>query len=82
MKTDQITLTGGVVVTRGLNVIKGDTLIIEVSTGKTTISSNTGPGGKPKTERVRGVFQPSSGPSSGSPAPATGAAPKPAPAGG
>ncbi len=57
MKTDQITLTGGVVVTRGDNIIKGDRMVIEVATGKTTISSNavTSTGKKPP--RVRGVFQ-------------------------
>ncbi len=58
MKTDTITLTGGVVVTRGDNVIKGDKMTIEVSSGKTTIVSNspTAAGGK-KPPRVRGVFQ-------------------------
>ncbi|MET0547569.1 MAG: LptA/OstA family protein [Caulobacterales bacterium] len=61
MKTDTITLTGGVIVTRGDNVIKGDRMVIEVSSGKTTITSNArSTTGKPP--RVRGVFQPSSKP--------------------
>lgn len=59
MKTDTITLTGGVVVTRGDNVIKGDKMTIEVSSGKTTIVSNgpTAAAGGKKPPRVRGVFQ-------------------------
>jgi lipopolysaccharide export system protein LptA len=73
MKTDQITLTGGVIVTRGDNIIKGDRMIIDVATGKTTISSNAVSAGGKKPPRVRGVFQPSQKP---------GAAPAPAPAGG
>jgi len=57
MKTDTITLTGNVIVTRGDNVIKGDKMTIEVATGKTTILSNPQTAGGKKPPRVRGVFQ-------------------------
>lgn len=57
MKTDTITLTGNVIVTRGDNVIKGDKMTIEVASGKTTITSNTQTAGGKKPPRVRGVFQ-------------------------
>lgn len=68
MRTDTITLTGGVIVTRGDNVIKGDRMVIEVSSGRTTITSNArGKTGKPP--RVRGVFLPSSKPATPDAAP-------------
>lgn len=57
MRTDTITLTGNVIVTRGDNVIKGDKMTIEVASGKTTISSNAQTAGGKKPPRVRGVFQ-------------------------
>jgi lipopolysaccharide export system protein LptA len=57
MKTDTITLTGNVIVTRGDNVIKGDKMTIEVASGKTTITSSAQAAGGKKPPRVRGVFQ-------------------------
>ena len=57
MRTDTITLTGNVIVTRGDNVIKGDKMTIEVASGKTTITSNAQAAGGKKPPRVRGVFQ-------------------------
>ena len=50
-KTDTITMTGDVVVTRGEDVLTGETLIIEVATGKSTMQGG----------RVRTVINPRSG---------------------
>ena len=51
-KDDTIVLTGDVIVTRGENVIVGDRLVIEVGSGKSTVSANS----KKKGERVRTVL--------------------------
>lgn len=52
-----ITLTGNVIVTRGENVIAGDTLVIDVDSGKSTVSANS----KKKGERVKTVLITNSG---------------------
>ncbi len=54
MGSDRITITGDVVVTRGQNVLKGDTLLIDVKSGRSTLDSTTK--GKSAPKRVRGVF--------------------------
>jgi lipopolysaccharide export system protein LptA len=54
---DEITITGNVVVTRGENVVKGDRLVIDVKTGRSTLASNAKGRGS---DRVRGVFYPGS----------------------
>ncbi len=53
-KSDTITLTGNVTVTRGENVIVGDTLEIRVSEGISTMSSNSKVAG----QRVKTVIVP------------------------
>lgn len=49
--TDSVTFTGNVVVASDENVIRGETLVLEISGGRTTIR----PGGG---ARVQGVFRP------------------------
>lgn len=56
--TDSVTFTGNVVVAGGENVIRGETLVLEVGSRRTTIRPNAG-------ERVRGVFVPRNNPSGG-----------------
>jgi lipopolysaccharide export system protein LptA len=58
--TDTITLYGNVVLTRGQDVLRGDTLTIEQSTRRSVISADRG-----RPERVRGVFFPQSQPQQG-----------------
>ncbi len=58
--TDRITMTGGVVVTRGQNVLKGSTLLIDVKSGHSTFDGEGK--GKSAPSRVRGVFYPNSKP--------------------
>jgi lipopolysaccharide export system protein LptA len=72
-KSNQVTMQGGVVLTQGQNVLRGDRLVVDMTTGVSRIESDTG--------RVQGLFQ-SSG-QGGPPAipgmPASAAAPAPAP---
>jgi lipopolysaccharide export system protein LptA len=56
--TDSVTFTGNVVVASDENVIRGETLVLEVGSRRTSIRPNSG-------ERVRGVFVPRSNPSGG-----------------
>lgn len=54
LDTDQIVMTGDVIVAQGESVVRGDKLIIEVKSGHATmVSAAKGRGAK---ERVRGVF--------------------------
>ncbi len=66
-KTNLISMVGGVVLTQGKNVLRGDRLMVDMTTGVSRVESDSG--------RVQGLFQ-SSG--QGSPA-ISGAAPGPAP---
>jgi lipopolysaccharide export system protein LptA len=68
-KTNLITMVGGVVLTQGKNVLRGDRLMVDMTTGVSRVESDNG--------RVQGLFQ-----SSGQGTPTiTGAAPAaPAPA--
>jgi len=66
-KTNLISMVGGVVLTQGKNVLRGDRLMVDMTTGVSRVESDTG--------RVQGLFQ-SSG--QGSPA-IPGAAPGPTP---
>ena len=52
MKNDTVTFTGRVVVASDENVIKGETMVLEIGGRRTTVK----PGGAPG-ERVRGVFR-------------------------
>jgi lipopolysaccharide export system protein LptA len=72
-KSNQVTMQGGVVLTQGQNVLRGDRLVVDMTTGVSRIESDSG--------RVQGLFQ-SSG-QGGVPAipgmPTSAPAPAPAP---
>lgn len=60
VKSNTVTLTGNVVVTQGTNVLRGDRMIVNLTTGVSTVES-----GQTKTgerQRVEGLFNPSSTP--------------------
>jgi lipopolysaccharide export system protein LptA len=67
-KTNQISMVGGVVLTQGKNVLRGDRLSVDMTTGVSRVESDT---------RVQGLFQSSGQAGPGLP----GAAPGPAPTG-
>ena len=69
MPTNTVTLTGNVVMTQGKNVLRGDKLIVDLTSGVSRVES-----GKNGRGRVQGLFLPSSGPET----PAAAAPPKPA----
>ena len=69
-RTNLVTMLGGVVLTQGKNVLRGDRLIVDMTTGVSRVESNSG--------RVQGLFQ-SSGQGGGSLLP--GAAPANSPPG-
>jgi lipopolysaccharide export system protein LptA len=73
-KANQVTMNGGVVLTQGQNVLRGDRLVVDMTTGVSRVESDTG--------RVQGLFQSSGG--SGPPGipgmPGSTAAPAPVPA--
>ena len=74
MKTDTVTLNGNVVMTQGQNVLRGDRLVVDLTSGVSRVES-----GKNGQGRVQGLFQPGSGSldlKSGTPG---GLAPRPAP---
>jgi lipopolysaccharide export system protein LptA len=48
-KSNQVTMQGGVVLTQGQNVLRGDRLVVDMTTGVSRIESDTG--------RVQGLFQ-------------------------
>jgi lipopolysaccharide export system protein LptA len=57
MKTNTVTLKGNVVMTQAKNVLRGDTLIVDLTSGVSRVeSSKNGKG------RVEGLFLPGSGP--------------------
>jgi lipopolysaccharide export system protein LptA len=68
-KTNLITMLGGVILTQGKNVLRGDRLMVDMTTGVSRVESNSG--------RVQGLFQ-SSG--QGTPTIVPGAAPAATPA--
>jgi lipopolysaccharide export system protein LptA len=73
-KANQVTMNGGVVLTQGQNVLRGDRLVVDMTTGVSRVESDTG--------RVQGLFQSSGG--GGPPGipgmPGSTATPAPAPA--
>jgi lipopolysaccharide export system protein LptA len=69
-KTNLVTMLGGVVLTQGKNVLRGDRLLVDMTTGVSRVESNSG--------RVQGLFQSSGGQSNG-PLTLPGAAPSPTP---
>jgi lipopolysaccharide export system protein LptA len=65
-KTNLITMLGGIVLTQGKNVLRGDRLMVDMTTGVSRVESEGG--------RVQGLFQSSpGGPGPGSSAPLGGA---------
>jgi len=67
-KTNLITMLGGVVLTQGKNVLRGDRLLVDMTTGVSRVESDSG--------RVQGLFQSSGQNGNG---PALPGAPPPAP---
>ena len=55
MKTNTVTLNGKVVMTQGQNVLRGDRLVVNLTSGVSRVESGNGGG------RVQGLFQPSNG---------------------
>ncbi len=53
MKTNTVTLTGGVMMTQGQNVLRGDRLVVDLTSGVSRVES-----GKNGQGRVQGLFQP------------------------
>jgi lipopolysaccharide export system protein LptA len=72
-KANQVTMQGGVVLTQGQNVLRGDRLVVDMTTGVSRIESDTG--------RVQGLFQSSGqgGPPGIPGMPASAPVPAPAP---
>jgi lipopolysaccharide export system protein LptA len=70
-KTNLVTMLGGVVLTQGKNVLRGDRLMVDMTTGVSRVESDSG--------RVQGLFQSSgqggAGPLGLTPAPAANSAP-------
>lgn len=56
MKSNTVTLTGNVIMTQGQNVLRGDKLVVDMTTGVSRVES-----GKNGSGRVQGLFLPGSG---------------------
>lgn len=56
METNTVTLTGDVVMTQGKNVLRGDRLVVDLTSGVSRVES-----GKNGRGRVQGLFQPGKG---------------------
>ncbi len=56
MKTNTVTVTGNVVMTQGKNVLRGDRLVVNLTSGVSRVES-----GKNGHGRVEGLFQPGAG---------------------
>jgi lipopolysaccharide export system protein LptA len=69
-KTNLITMLGGVVLTQGKNVLRGDRLLVDMTTGVSRVESDSG--------RVQGLFV-SSGQNNGPGLPGLGPSPGPTP---
>jgi lipopolysaccharide export system protein LptA len=71
-RTNLITMLGGVVLTQGKNVLRGDRLLVDMTTGVSRVESDSG--------RVQALIQSSgqtgTGPAPGTPAPGTPGKPK------
>jgi len=57
LKTNTVTLNGKVLMTQGQNVLRGDRLVVDLTSGVSRVES-----GKNGRDRVQGLFQPGSGP--------------------
>lgn len=69
MRSNTVTLNGNVVMTQGKNVLRGDKLVVDLTSGVSRVES-----GKNSRGRVQGLFLPSSGGEGGSGASAPGGA--------
>jgi lipopolysaccharide export system protein LptA len=58
VKSNTVTLTGNVVVTQGANVLRGERMVVNLTTGVSTVESGQSKGGE--RQRVEGLFNPSS----------------------
>ena len=56
MKTNTVTLTGNVMMTQGQNVLRGDKLVVDLTSGVSKVES-----GRNGSGRVQGLFQPGGG---------------------
>ena len=68
LKTKTITLSGNVVVSQGQNVIHGERVVVDMTTGNARVesgSSNGGGAGAPGPGRVRALIQPGKGQNGG-----------------
>ncbi len=74
MKTNTVTLTGNVMMTQGQNVLRGDRLVVDLTSGVSRVES-----GKNGTGRVQGLFQPGGAGPDLKPGGIGGQAPRPAP---
>jgi len=75
MATNTVTLTGNVVMTQGQNVLRGDKLVVDLTSGVSRVES-----GKSGQGRVQGLFLPGSGGPEFKPGPkGQGTAPSPSP---
>ena len=74
MKSNTVTLNGKVVMTQGQNVLRGDRLVVNLTSGVSRVESGNGGG------RVQGLFQPGGGALDIKQGMQGGSAPAPAPA--
>ena len=72
VKSNHVTLTGNVVITQGKNVLRGERMVVDLTTGVARVESGSSKGGQP--QRVEGLFNASA------PQGLPGAKPAPAPA--
>jgi lipopolysaccharide export system protein LptA len=73
MKSNTVTLNGEVIMTQGQNVLRGDRLVVNLTSGVSRVES-----GKNGRDRVQGLFVPSNGPIEFKPGAKGGPAPQPA----
>lgn len=68
VKANTVTLIGNVVVTQGANVLRGDRMVVNLTTGVATVDSGQSKTGE--RQRVEGLFNPSTTPQPQQPPPA------------
>lgn len=74
MRSNTVTLTGNVMMTQGKNVLRGDKLIVDLTTGVSRVES-----GKNGTGRVQGLFLPGSQTPNAAASSGSGTLPRPVP---
>jgi lipopolysaccharide export system protein LptA len=72
MKANTVTLSGGVMISQGPQVIQGDRLVVNLTTGVSRVECDNSPNGQC---RVRALINPSAGKPDGAAAPAAGRPP-------